>query len=307
MAMPLSLVQLEILCGLAQGKTLAQIGEELYLTQPSISKLLHAAEREAGVPLVERRGRRLHLTPAGAEVARTGQRIEIQLQELSRLLQEMRAGITGTLRLLATNTPGNYVLPALIGEFLRDWPAAQLVLRVVPAEALLTFLFEEGYDFAVGPRQVHPEDVVVEPLYDDPITFFVSPRTSLVRKSRVTWDDIRQGTLVGPFTQPYWTQFFEQLAARGFTLGKHIDLRALEGVKRLVENSNYVGVLFGAALKREFDDRRLVPLVLPEVAYSQTFCLIARRGVPLAPLAQRFRQFLLARFREKYSSQECIL
>jgi DNA-binding transcriptional LysR family regulator len=90
-------------------------------------------------------------------------------------------------------------------------------------------------------------------------------------------------------------------------LGKRIDLRALEGVKRLVENSSYIGVLFSAALEQEFNDRRLVPLVLPEVAYSQTFCLISRRGVPLAPLAQQFRQFLLARFRQKYSSQECIL
>ncbi len=61
-----TITELQILVGLAEGHTQVAIGAQLHLDQPTVSKLLHLAERKLGLPLVERRGRRLYLTPVGA-------------------------------------------------------------------------------------------------------------------------------------------------------------------------------------------------------------------------------------------------
>ncbi|HZU05675.1 MAG TPA: LysR family transcriptional regulator [Chloroflexota bacterium] len=293
--MSFTFVELQILIGLSQGKTLAEIGAELYLGQPAISKILHALELKAGLPLLERHGRKLGLTPAGAEVARAAQAAVAQLQGLERLVETMRAGQSGPLRLAATNTPGNYVLPPIIGEFLQQFPGTQLVLRVVSVEHLWNFLLNEWYDFAIGPLAAHPEGLQLQPLYEDTIVFFVAPRSRLARQPSVSWEAIQQETLIGPFSLPYWAQLFEQLGRRGITLSRCIDLRALEGVKRLVEAGAGIGVLFGAALRREFEEGRLRPLALADPALTQTFCLIQRQDAQLAPIARRFRDFLLRR------------
>ena len=57
--------RLRVLQYLATHGTVAAAAEALYLTAPAISQQLATLEREVGLPVVEKRGRTLHLTPVG--------------------------------------------------------------------------------------------------------------------------------------------------------------------------------------------------------------------------------------------------
>jgi LysR family hydrogen peroxide-inducible transcriptional activator len=277
--------------------TVAVIGAALDLGQPSVSRTLHAAEQKAGLALVTRQGRRLALTPAGAEVARAAQAIVAQVRELDTLLAAMRAGTGGPVRLLATLTPASYVLPAVIGEFLQAFPSAQIELQVVTVDEVWSSFLGKPYDLGVVPRAAHPDGVHLEWLYDDPIVFFVGPDSPLAAREQVSLDDFRGETIIGPSTETYWAQIFQELARRGFSIPRQIDLRAAEGVKRLVEVGGGVGVLFGSALKRELAEGRLHALRIADPALSQGFCLAQRESVPLTPVARALRAFLVSHLR----------
>src|ERR1700704_2218592 len=85
---------------------------------------------------------------------------------------------------------------------------------------------------------------------------------------------------------------------------RHIDLRAYEGAKRLVEMGYGVGVNFAAALAREFADGRLCPLVVEDLVLSWPYCLIQREHVELSPVARKFRALLTVRHRDTNSALE---
>jgi len=157
-----TITELQILVGLAEGHTQVAIGAQLHLDQPTVSKLLHLAERKLGLPLVERRGRRLYLTPVGAELARGAAEVIAQLRSLEQLVATLQAGSGGPVQIVATSTPGAYVLPPLIGEFHRAYPTAKVTLQIVPAQSIwetLVVLIDALYRGA-GVRylvQVSPE------------------------------------------------------------------------------------------------------------------------------------------------------
>lgn len=81
--------------------TVVAVAERVHLTPPAVSMQLTALEREAGVPLTRRRGRRVELTPAGRVLAGHGREITERLSLAERELEALRAGRVGTYHLSA--------------------------------------------------------------------------------------------------------------------------------------------------------------------------------------------------------------
>jgi len=301
--MSLSLVELHILHGLADGKTLLRIGQELHLSQPAVSKLLRAAERRIRLTLVVQQGRRLVLTPAGADCASIASVVLAQLQELDHAMDTLRAGRAGPVHVLSASTPGNYVLPSLISQFLRQAPGADIVLQIATAESFWDMFLGLHHDLGIAAQAIWPPGVRGELLYRDPIHFFVGPGNPLAGCQQATQEALQDQTLVTSVTGPYWSQLLGELARRGFTFARQVDLRAPEAIKRFVETGNGVGILFGSALHREIADGRLVPLPIADLALSQGFWLVERQTAPLSPVAREFRAFLAHHIQAMYASQ----
>src|SRR5690348_14720188 len=93
--------KLRMLTELDRLGTIAAVAEELHLTAPGISMQLTALERELSVPLTERQGRRLVLTPAGKVLASHGHDIldRLALAELG--VESLRRGAAGSYRVAA--------------------------------------------------------------------------------------------------------------------------------------------------------------------------------------------------------------
>jgi DNA-binding transcriptional LysR family regulator len=301
--MSLSLVELHILHGLAEGKTLLRIGQELHVSQPAVSKLLRAAERRVGLTLVEQQGRRLVLTPAGAECAGVATLVLAQLQALDHTMDTLRAGRAGPVHVLSASTPGNYVLPSLISQFLRQAPGADIVLQIATAESFWDMFLGQHTDLGIAAQAAWPPGVRGELLYHDPIHFFVGSSNPLAGCQQATPGALRDQPLVTSVTGPYWSQLLGELARRGLTFARQVDLRTPEAIKRFVETGNGVGILFGSALHREFADGRLVPVPIADLALSQGFWLVERQTALLSPVAWELREFLTHHIQQMYASE----
>jgi LysR family transcriptional regulator, low CO2-responsive transcriptional regulator len=121
---------LRILARLNDGLTQAEVGAELRLEQASISRILHAAERRSGLQLLQPDGRRVRLTSVGRELAEMGERALRHLRGLDRFAESLRAGRAGSVRIIASSTPGSYLLPGIVARFLQNNPDARIELAV---------------------------------------------------------------------------------------------------------------------------------------------------------------------------------
>ncbi len=299
-ALAVPLIELQVLAGLAEGKLLSDIASELSVGQPALSKALRSARRRLGIDVVERRGKRLFLSPDGVQLAAAAHRALEQVDAVEELADDMRRGRRGRLRILATHTPGAYLLPPIVARFLRAFPAVNLEMDSTSVVDNWTAPLLSTHDLAVGPRPDNPQDWELEELYRDRLRFVVSRDSPLAELADVSWQDVSNQPLIGPFRRGYWARLLPSLQAEGFVPGPEIGVHGLEGIKQLVGSGDGIGLLFETALRHDSGQGHLAALPLASPALVETFYLIRRPAAPLSPVTAEFRAFLLDEVRKSH-------
>ncbi|OJV59334.1 MAG: hypothetical protein BGO38_17875 [Cellulomonas sp. 73-145] len=125
--------RLQMLAALRRLGTIAAVAAEMHLTPPAVSMQLTALEREVGLPLTERQGRRVVLTPAGQVLAQHGRDI-VDLVSVAELeVEGLRHGASGTYRLAAFPTAARSYVTDTWRELQAD-RATGLELRLTELE-----------------------------------------------------------------------------------------------------------------------------------------------------------------------------
>lgn len=154
--------KLRLLRDLAQHGTIAAVAEVHTYTPSAVSQQLAALEREAGVALLARTGRRVTLTPAGTVLVRHAEEVLAALARADAALAATRAGLSGPLRIGAFPTAMRTVLPAALVTLGRDHPALDLTVQELDPAVVPAMLRDASLDVAL----VHDYDLV--PIAPDP-------------------------------------------------------------------------------------------------------------------------------------------
>jgi DNA-binding transcriptional LysR family regulator len=154
--------KLRLLRELAHRATIAAVAEALSYTPSAVSQQLAALEREAGVPLLQRSGRRVVLTPAGAALAERTEEILALLEQASGALAATRTGLAGPLKIGAFPTAVRTILPGALVALGRDHPGLELMVTELDPAAVPDALRSGALDVAL----VHDYDFV--PVQPDP-------------------------------------------------------------------------------------------------------------------------------------------
>jgi len=142
--------RLRLLLELSRRGTITAVADALAYTPSAVSQQLSALEREAGVPLLDRVGRRVALTPAGAVLAGYAESVVAVLEEASAALAATRASLTGPLRIGAFPSAARTILPAALVALGRDHPGLELMVTELDPVAVPGALHAGALDVALS-------------------------------------------------------------------------------------------------------------------------------------------------------------
>lgn len=162
-----SLRQLRYLTALAEAGNFRRAAAACHVTQPALSTQVQLLEEGLGVSLVERGRRGAVMTAAGEEVVRRGRAILEDVAAIEDYARGMRDPFTGPLRLGVIPTIGPYLLPDLMPDLNRRYPALQLFMREEQTERLLDSLREGRLDLALLALPVPGDDLESAVLFED--------------------------------------------------------------------------------------------------------------------------------------------
>jgi DNA-binding transcriptional LysR family regulator len=292
--MSLSLSVLQILVGLADDKTLTEIGSELYLSQSAVSKILRQTESDLGFALVEQVGRRLRLTPPAVQLAQAARGVLTPLGEVNQLADELRRGTSETLQVVSSRAPANYILPTLIQGYLQLFPNVQVDLDVVGLGQQWVDTLHEPFDIVVGPSLDTVPALRTEPLYVDEMVFVVRKDSPFATNAAVTWRELSDLRIVGEFSRPFWKTLQPKLALEGFEPHRRVEVHGSEVSKQMVEAGAGGAILRKALICRELLSGYLVRLqVEPNIVLRETVYVGRRPGTQRTRLLEHFWTFLL--------------
>lgn len=162
--------RLRLLRELAHRGTIAAVADALSFSPSAVSQQLSVLEREAGLPLLERTGRRVRLTPAGQNLVRHADAVLELLERADAELARARGGLAGALRIGSFPTATRAIVPAALAALARRHPGLEpMVSETDPAavaDALragdLDVALIHAYDFVPAPQE---PGLATEPLY----------------------------------------------------------------------------------------------------------------------------------------------
>ena len=141
--------KLRLLRELAHRGTIAAVADALAYTPSAVSQQLAALEREAGVPLLERTGRRVTLTAAGAALAEHTEAVLALLEQADAMLAASRAELVGPLRIGAFPTAVRTILPAALVALGHAHPGLDLMVTELDPAAAPDALRGKAIDVAL--------------------------------------------------------------------------------------------------------------------------------------------------------------
>ncbi|WP_347111037.1 LysR substrate-binding domain-containing protein [Paenarthrobacter sp. S56] len=183
---------LVLVAAIAEQGSLVRAAEELYLTQPALSRALGEAERAVGAPLFERTGRRMVPTAAGLAYLEHSRAIIGHLDTLRRRVDELTDPNVGLVRLGAHVTGANLLIPRAIARFTAERPRVEVRLREAPPETLIQELGNGDLDLLVGRVTDHPSTSRLRliPLYREDFRIVAAPSHPAHRIPNVTLADL---------------------------------------------------------------------------------------------------------------------
>jgi DNA-binding transcriptional LysR family regulator len=177
--MPLDVKRLRVLRELAERGTVAATAEALSFTPSAVSQQLSALEREAGVVLLEREGRRLALTDAGRVLVTHADAVLAQLERAEADLHAASTEISGTLNVAAFSSFARSLLPRAAAAMLQHQHLQLHVRDAEPQDSIPLLRLGEldvviAQRFPYVPRDFGPAFHVVE-LFDDALHLATGP------------------------------------------------------------------------------------------------------------------------------------
>src|SRR6267154_59378 len=127
---PMDVRDLQVFLSVAKYLNYTRAGEEVNLSQPSVSVRMRELERDLGSKLFEQLGKKIALTEAGRLLVPYASRVIAAMDDARDAIDEIQRLERGSLRIGASTTTGMYLVPRTIAHFKRRYPKIDVQLTV---------------------------------------------------------------------------------------------------------------------------------------------------------------------------------
>lgn len=188
--------RLKVFRSVATLLSFTKAANELFISQPAISKHIQELEKEYGVRLFDRIGNRIQLTRAGQLLLDHACKIIDAYQNLDFDMKKLTAKSEGELRIGASTTISQYVLPELIAGFRKQYPDIRLTLLSGNSHEIEDALATGRIDLGMVEGMKRQPTFKYTPFMKDELVAFVHCSNPLARQEEISLNLLKQTPIV---------------------------------------------------------------------------------------------------------------
>ena len=186
----LSLRQLRYFAAVAEYGSFRQAAFKLDITQPTLSNQISVLEELLGLQLFERSRSGTSTTVEGRELLISARRVIEEAQGFSTQAGSLSGGGVGTYRLGVTPTLGPYLLPHILSPIHSRYKDLKLYVREEAPSDLESGLINSQFDFILSTLPIMSKELVVMPLFREPLKLAITKDHRLASKARINRMDL---------------------------------------------------------------------------------------------------------------------
>ena len=289
---PLDSRQLRAFASLANTGSFTRTGKDLSLTQSAISHAIKALEEDIACRLFDRVGKKVFLTQAGETLLHHSKKILAEMALARASIGHLGKWGRSRLRLGASTTACEHLLPPVLREFQRDFSKCAITISPDDTLQIVDKLIANQIDLAIALEPRRQDQIDFTPIFSDELLFAVAPQHPWAVAGQVVRAEIaRQNYILynkGSYTFGLIEHFFGEDA---ITLNTVVELGSMEAIKELVKLGLGVGIIAPWVCRKEVAERTLVLLPLGRARLRRNWGILHRRGHPLTLPEEAFIRY----------------
>lgn len=287
----LNLANLRTFYYVARYQSFSQAADELSLSQPAVSRQVQSLEGSLGLRLFTSRGRPVVLNEAGRMLFDYAERILRLCDQAQRAMGELSDLRRGHVRLVASTTPGNYLLPAILADFSRRHPGIDVDLVITSSQDALACVADGRADVGVvGMASGQVAGLALEPYAEDEMVLVVDTGHRLAGRKAGPSDLVHETLLMrepGSGTRSAVEAFLER---GGWRFKRTVMVGSTEAIKRAVSAGAGLAFLSWFAVREAVSCGTLAVVGGPLI--RRTFHIAVPKDERLLPASLALRAFL---------------
>ena len=260
---------------LVEVKNFTKTAEILLMSQPSVSLHIKNLEKEFQTTLFLRSPKFLKITPTGEILyERAKQMITIYEQTRQDILEHHNS-IKGELKIGASFTIGEYILPALLFDFQKDYPELELHIVIGNTEEIVQSVRLYQVDIGLIEGQTNEKNLSVHAFMQDELFIVSSNNHQLSSKDGVTITDLQNQTWitreVGSGTREYLNHV---IRSNGLKVKSLLTISSNQGIKETLMNGMGLSLLSRSVIERDIQHRNLSIIQLKNQSFHRMLSYI---------------------------------
>ena len=302
---PLENFRLHVFRTVAQQMSFRKAAEVLHLSQPAVSQQIRALEEEIDTRLFDRaagegHGTQIALTEAGRVLLTYADRAADTMDEASQALAALNQSVTGELKIGASTTVAQYVLPRILGAFLRQYPHVRLSLISGNTEHIADAVLQQRLALGIIEGPTMRRGLKTERFVPDEIVLVVGPQHPWAarRAQPITPTDLLQVPLLlrerGSGSRRVVERAMKSAGLSLRSLNVVMELDSTEAILSGVAAGLVVGFVSRSAIGKDLRLGTLRVVAVEGLAILRDFSFLHLSGSQLSGPAAAFQRFALS-------------
>jgi DNA-binding transcriptional LysR family regulator len=243
----MNITQLRAFVAVVEHGSFSEAARVMGLSQPAVTMQIQGLESDVSATLLERRYRKVDLTEAGRALLPYARKVLAEIEEARQELERLSDTVTGHLNLAVSTTPGQYILPRLLGAYLRRYPEVSVSLRIHDSAEVVEKVESGDAHLGMTGARISGAKVEYEEMGVDRLLMICVPDSPLLGRGRLALADVAGEPFIERESGSGTRMVFEEaLRAGGVEPGDLdvvMELGTSEAIVNAVEGGMGIGVV----------------------------------------------------------------
>ncbi|WP_338658533.1 LysR family transcriptional regulator [Paraclostridium sordellii] len=269
--------RLKTFIDLCETKSYTKTAKRLCITQPAVSQHIKYIESKYNIKLFDYIGKNLTLTKLGQDFLNNILKLKTMSLSIENDLKNSKC-ISKSLSFGATRSIGEFVMPNIIKNYLRDCPNANLSMVVDNTKTLLDMLKKGVLEFCFIEGHFNKADYETHLFSYEDFIFIASPKNHLAKKSNLSIEDLFGENLIlreqGSGSRDIFELWLYEQNYSNKNFNSLLQVGNINLIKDLVKNNFGISIIYKVAVMDELEKNELIMLDINSMKLSHEFNFI---------------------------------
>jgi DNA-binding transcriptional LysR family regulator len=274
--------RLKVFFTVANRLSFTKAATELFITQPAISKHIQELEEQYKIKLFDRNGSKISLTNAGELLLKHTKNIFEIYREIDFDLSALINKQQGTLRLGASTTISQYIIPPLLARFHQKLQDIKVTLLNGNTEQIESALLKKEIEIGIVEGQSKNQSIKYTKFLKDELVLVCNSKNPLVSKEEITKEDLKTMRFLmreqGSGTLEVIEYALKPFEIKLSQLTIEMQLGSTESIKSYLMNSDCVAFISVHAINKELKNNELTVIDVKNLMIERFFYIITLQG-----------------------------